>query len=215
MAGNIAIAINGVGAALAVKAVVDSGGGSTRNQVLLTNAILGAAGNVPILASPALIAAGFSVNGMSRGLGYDCPDGTGCVVDADCDSGVCCLGAANTATCPCPSATCAVNTCLAPSCSDGVLNGGETDVDCGGSCPSKCATGLGCVANADCIGGLCAQSTCQPTCSDGVLDNDETDVDCGGSCPNGCAAGQRCNIDGDCASHQCGVPDGGASGVCQ
>lgn len=43
-----------------------------------------------------------------------------------------------------------------PTCADGVKNGTETGVDCGGNCP-PCAT-----------------------CSDGILNNGETSVDCGG-----------------------------------
>ncbi len=49
-----------------------------------------------------------------------------------------------------------------PTCNDGVQNGDETGVDCGGSCPA-------CPPN--------------PTCSDGIQNGDETSVDCGGSCP--------------------------------
>lgn len=47
-----------------------------------------------------------------------------------------------------------------PTCDDGVQNGDETGVDCGGSACPAC-----------------------PTCDDGVQNGDETGVDCGGSCP--------------------------------
>ncbi|WP_299276881.1 T9SS type A sorting domain-containing protein [uncultured Psychroserpens sp.] len=49
-----------------------------------------------------------------------------------------------------------------PTCDDGIQNGDETGVDCGGaSCP-----------------------TCPETCDDGIQNQDETGVDCGGaSCP--------------------------------
>ena len=51
--------------------------------------------------------------------------------------------------------------CGPPSCEDGIQNGDETGVDCGGSSCPAC-----------------------PTCSDGVQNGDETGVDCGGSfCP--------------------------------
>lgn len=46
-----------------------------------------------------------------------------------------------------------------PACDDGIQNGDETGVDCGGSCPTVC-----------------------PTCDDGIQNGDETGVDCGGSC---------------------------------
>ena len=48
---------------------------------------------------------------------------------------------------------------VTPTCNDGVQNGDETDVDCGGSSCPAC-----------------------PTCSDGIQNGDETGVDCGGSC---------------------------------
>lgn len=50
----------------------------------------------------------------------------------------------------------------ASSCADGLKNGNETGVDCGGSC-TKCATGQACGADADCISGICANSTCVTT----------------------------------------------------
>lgn len=49
---------------------------------------------------------------------------------------------------------------MPPSCSDGLQNGAETGVDCGGTCANLCA----------------------PTCTDGVQNGAETGVDCGGSC---------------------------------
>lgn len=50
-----------------------------------------------------------------------------------------------------------------PTCSDGIQNGDEAGIDCGGSCPNTC-------------GGA-------PSCTDGIQNGDETGVDCGGSCP--------------------------------
>jgi len=59
---------------------------------------------------------------------------------------------------PCPGP------CGPPACDDGFMNGDETGVDCGGSCPEAC-----------------------PTCIDGILNGDEIEIDCGGplcpSCP--------------------------------
>ena len=47
-----------------------------------------------------------------------------------------------------------------PSCSDGIKNGNETDVDCGGSCKT-CDLGKGCKNGTDCSTGYC-DSTCRP-----------------------------------------------------
>jgi hypothetical protein len=73
-----------------------------------------------------------------------------------------------------------------PTCTDGLKNGSETDVDCGGSCSTKCANGKICASGSDCSSsycgpnGLCAAA---PSCSDGVQNGTETGIDCGGSCP--------------------------------
>jgi hypothetical protein len=77
---------------------------------------------------------------------------------------------------------------LCPTCSDGVQNGSETGVDCGGSCANACPTctdGLqnGSEAGIDC-GGSCANAC--PTCTDGLQNGNETGIDCGGSCANAC-----------------------------
>lgn len=46
-------------------------------------------------------------------------------------------------------------------CHDGVRNGDEGGVDCGGSCDVKCASGSTCYTNWDCASGVCnATSHC-------------------------------------------------------
>jgi len=74
----------------------------------------------------------------------------------------------------------------AATCSDGIQNGNETAVDCGGSCPA-CPTCVDGVQNGDELGvdcgGSCPPCAAEPTCTDGIQNGDETDVDCGGSCP--------------------------------
>ena len=65
------------------------------------------------------------------------------------------------------------NFCLgggtAPTCTDGIQNGNETGVDCGGPDCSPCVT--------------------PPTCDDGIQNGDETGVDCGGSNCAPCSTG--------------------------
>lgn len=51
------------------------------------------------------------------------------------------------------------DTDTAPTCSDGIENGDETDVDCGGSC-APCSTGASCSSNSDCSGDWCRSDTC-------------------------------------------------------
>jgi hypothetical protein len=47
-------------------------------------------------------------------------------------------------------------------CTDGIKNGSETDIDCGGTCP-RCATGKTCATRNDCASARCEGGTCQ-TC---------------------------------------------------
>ena len=80
-----------------------------------------------------------------------------------------------------------------PTCTDGIQNGNETGVDCGGSDCSTCPTCTDGVQNGsetgiDCGGPDCAAC---PTCTDGVQNGDETGVDCGGSC-SPCDTGGGC-----------------------
>ncbi|HEX5748196.1 MAG TPA: dickkopf-related protein [Archangium sp.] len=79
-------------------------------------------------------------------------------------------------------------------CADGLRNGDELDVDCGGSCQP-------CVGRDDTSGPSgCTESACAaPTCTDGVKNGSETGVDCGGGCP-ACAEGESCGGDTDCSS---------------
>lgn len=68
-------------------------------------------------------------------------------------------------------------------CSDGIQNGDETSIDCGGpdcdACPT-CTDGIqnGTETGVDC-GGDC--DVC-PSCDDGIQNGTETGVDCGGEC---------------------------------
>jgi hypothetical protein len=78
---------------------------------------------------------------------------------SDCQSGVC----LQTASFPGGSGT----ACYPASCSDGIKDGGETDVDCGspmGSasaswCPG-CANGKPCLTASDCSSLACADAVC-------------------------------------------------------
>jgi hypothetical protein len=81
------------------------------------------------------------------------------------------------------------------SCTDGVKNGAETDVDCGGSC-GPCAIAQLCATSSDCATGVCVGGHCQsPTCSDGIKNGNETGVDCGGAC----FVAEICDgVDNDC-----------------
>lgn len=105
----------------------------------------------------------------------------------------------------CASGVCSAGRCQAPTPLDGVKNGDETGVDCGGTSGKKCPTGQGCKVDADCDQVKCdlTTNTCTTaTASDGIQNGDETDVDCGGAAPK-CATGKKCLVDGDCANQSC------------
>ncbi len=91
---------------------------------------------------------------------------------------------------------------------DGIKNGDETDVDCGGAGDApRCADGKSCNAGTDCVSQVCKAGRCQaPRPDDGVKNGDETDVDCGGAAADAprCATGKTCKMHGDCLSDGCG-----------
>jgi hypothetical protein len=104
-------------------------------------------------------------------------------------------------------------------CSDGIKNGTETDVDCGGSTCPRCAIGKTCTSRNDCASARCAGGTCQ-TCTD---PNTDCGTDTGGgmcACRESVAGPRICTkitcrflMGGTCAScvagEQCTVAGGG------
>ncbi len=90
-----------------------------------------------------------------------------------------------------------------PTCFDGLLNGDETDVDCGGICDA-CDINGACRIDGDCVAGTrCDDGFCRtPICANGMLDPGEVAIDCGGDCP-GCVDGTACTADEDCRSNRC------------
>jgi len=95
-----------------------------------------------------------------------------------------------------------------PTCNDGIQNGNETDVDCGGSDCAPCPTCNDGILNGNETGVDCGGSDCPacPTCDDGIQNGNETDVDCGGS---DCAPCPTCN-DGIQNGNETGVDCGGS-----
>jgi hypothetical protein len=100
-----------------------------------------------------------------------------------------------------------------PTCFDGIQNGNETGVDCGGpDCPPciTCSDGIqnGDEEGVDCGGSFCPPCPPVPTCNDGIQNGNETGVDCGGpDCPP-CVPTPTCN-DGIQNGNETGVDCGG------
>lgn len=112
-----------------------------------------------------------------------------------------------------------------PTCTDGVKNGDESGVDCGGSCP-PCPDGQPCATREDCSGALCLDGTCTECVSDEHCGSDgageclcastgfqkpstcASQSDPGSSCVSSaeCDSGQQCVfIGGPICLHPCGV----------
>jgi sulfatase-modifying factor enzyme 1 len=131
--------------------------------------------------------------------------GQPCVHTTDCAAGLVCSG---------PTDASPGGLCEDPGCADGIKDGQETDVDCGGPVCAHCADGKACVSNNDCVdqacGVDCAAGTCCPaSCTDGIKNGVETDTDCGGNgvgttdnCPR-CLVGKACQQGSDCDTNLC------------
>jgi hypothetical protein len=160
------------------------------------------------------------------GLGEDdhapaCADGKMCKKSSDCVDQECSTN----------------GICSPASCSDGIKNGTETGLDCGGDC-NTCADGVGCAVNADCTSKSCDSAGTKlclpPTDTDGITNGNETDTDCGsgGTNDNGentnapacpdldmCVTGADCLdlicTNGTCAKATCtdGVKNGNETGT--
>ncbi len=88
-------------------------------------------------------------------------------------------------------------------CYNGVKDGNETDVDCGGDCGPCSEENSGCLVNSDCLSSYCVDGKCmEASCTDGVQNGHESDVDCGDTC-SPCLLGKKCFYDSDCASGYC------------
>jgi len=120
-------------------------------------------------------------------------------------------GAACSSAAQCCSSNCASGVC-APSCSNGIFDGSETDIDCGGPDCADCPLGGGCASSSDCVAttacsaGQCVcdigQSNCNLNPGDGCEANTSTDfLNCGG-CNNQCSFP---NANPTCVSSTCQI----------
>ncbi len=195
-----------------------------------------------------LVPASFCDPANPTGSGPFCPGGPGDSCDAfrACQSGLSCVvGTCNDCTtigcdgAPCtsgdacaPGLICAAGNCrpgcdehpnepgcVPDHCGDGVKDGTETDVDCGGDCPG-CNPSGGCSTDADCDPGLVcgnnngacygqprSQKVCWPAqCADGVEPSEcgQPDSPCGQNC--------GCVVPCDCSDSTSACPSGEVCG---
>ncbi len=91
-----------------------------------------------------------------------------CEPDNPCASGFSCDSDLD-----CISTNCVDGECQAPTCDDGIKNGDETDVDCGGSDCPPCEISRQCELDSDCVSSVaCYEGTCDPFCG-GSGDSDD------------------------------------------
>jgi hypothetical protein len=161
--------------------------------------------NVPKSAGPCL---SNSCDAMGGVLSTPVPKGAACTGDNGakrCDEAGRCVACLSALDCAAGQTCSAGGACATAACSDGRIDGDETDVDCGGSCVA-CAASRDCVADQDCASSACnavAPHRCVAShCSDNHQDQDETYIDCGGSCPP-CDAQFPCKVDADCKTGKC------------
>ncbi|MEK6968358.1 MAG: hypothetical protein AABX51_07045 [Nanoarchaeota archaeon] len=99
----------------------------------------------------------------------------------------------------CPSGVCQNGACAASaaSCSNGIKDGSETGVDCGGTCANKCGVGAGCSGASDCQSNVCTGGVCIASCAVSTYCNfnnlTQKNSDCSSTflqtCVNGCSNG--------------------------
>jgi hypothetical protein len=149
----------------------------------------------------------------------DCGSASGCT--SRCAVGQRCLSSAD-----CTSGACSVSgVCVSDTCVDGIRNGTEADIDCGGSCARKCATGDACrpAVESDCASGICSASTSRcvvDRCLDGRTSGTTCTQRCGltARClaTSDCQAGNICNLlTGTCTAPGCsdGIKNGSESSI--
>ena len=86
-------------------------------------------------------------------------------------------------------------------CYNGMLDDGETEIDCDGLC-APCLAFVECVDSGECGDETCYEGRCVPShCDDGLLNGGETEIDCGGGC--GQCVTEGCLADVDCARGRC------------
>ena len=137
-----------------------------------------------------------------------CGSGQGCYKWSDCQTGLC-FDMTMAVPAACTTTGVISGGCTCVSCYDGIKNGDESDIDCGGSSCRSCDTNSVCLVATDCLTGNCAANSCQPTadqlCRNDATDtsNGETDHDCGGPSCGQCADGNTCLLGSDCGSNVC------------
>ncbi len=129
-----------------------------------------------------------------------------------CDGGGNCVECLTNDDCPDDEECNSSGSCVTESCIDGLQNGAETDVDCGGGTCPTCPDGSTCGGSTDCTSGVCADGLCCDVACDGPCEACNSSGN-EGTCtphPSGtdpetdCSGGEVCDGAGACMS-PCGA----------
>jgi hypothetical protein len=95
-------------------------------------------------------------------------------------------------------------------CTNGISDGRETDVDCGGNCTVKCAVSKWCIKNSDCVTNVCISYTCGAADA-GTDGGTDANVDSGADATGeaGTDAGTDAETDAGTDAGTDASPDGG------
>jgi hypothetical protein len=192
--------------------LVDGGGGGGTG---------GEAGSCPADACPGLDSDCRVRSCSAEGCGFaDTPTGTGCddgesALAHVCDGEGSCVDCLAAEHCPPDQPVCSNRHCIAASCTDGMLNAGETGLDdgagneCGGMSCGPCVDGEPCLERTDCISRFCdlASGLCAPCDDDDDCATSRYCEPTSGVCEVDLANGAPCTRDAECED-ACAEADG-------
>ena len=147
----------------------------------------------------------------------DCDRRTLCV-PAECIESLCIYRLAPEGN-PCFEGSCSAGVCVPDAtCEDGLLNQGESDVDCGGGVCDACELGARCSNDQDCASMVCdtvGDMRCEApdTCGNGRIDGSDVCDDGNMVTGDGCSAlclkenGEMCTMSNECQSGVCDLLD--------
>ncbi len=108
----------------------------------------------------------------------------------------------------CSSGLCVAGTCAVIGCADGIQDGQETDVDCGGPSCSQCGNGRHCGVGADCQSGVCSGGVCAVLLPAGASCTGNAGCLSGSCAQNGICCASACSTSGTCGAVGCGAGTG-------
>jgi hypothetical protein len=121
-----------------------------------------------------------------------------------CDGAGSCVECTADSHCSGTNAVCENNVCI--SCSDGIKNGSEVGIDCGGSSCAPCPPGTPCSVETDCldnncVDGFCCDSACSTVCKSCNQPGQEgtcSSLPKGTEDPGICDKNRACGTNGNC-----------------